>query len=557
MKLLRLLKKIPLYFYILFFVSYIILIPANNNLGIYGHDFAFHILNIISMDSNSSFFNLPTRIRPIIANNFGYASGIFYPQLFHVVVLYLFKFIKLFDIPYFSVIKTINVYLFLFIFLVGIVMRKLLFKYTSNSKVSTLGSIFYITYPYFITDIYTRSAYGELTAFLALPIIFLGLYSLFNEKKLIKFYLYFIFGFYLLFSSHLISSLFVTVFTGIFILCHYKVLFKNHNFVHLASALFITLCMSLNSIIPIIEHKLLGNYLVFLPNYMSSRYEVWMSILDIKELFIFGEWLNAYIPIFLLLLIVLLIIKIKKVKRIIDSKIIIGFFLIFIISILLVLISIIWDVLPSIFIMIQFAWRNCAFIGFSACVLATFGYLMLPKKYFSIVSISILIIIFSSFFFINNNSLFVSKINTMDSISDGMGVMYEYLPVNTHNNIDYFNNRGNDVKIIKGDALINVLENNTPYLSFSVDSHDSITVEVPRLYYLWYEIELISDHNVSKLDYYENGNGFIEFDISNSGIINVKYKKSFISNIAFIISLVTFIMFFSFLIYYYLRVKKS
>ena len=102
-KLRYLLNKVPKYIYVLLFISFIVVLPARINLGVFGHDSAFHMMNILSMDFNTSLFEFPTRIRPFIANGFGYGTGIFYPQLFHFLVFifndkfkYFFIFINIF-----------------------------------------------------------------------------------------------------------------------------------------------------------------------------------------------------------------------------------------------------------------------------------------------------------------------------------------------------------------------------------------------------------------------------------------------------------------------------
>ena len=37
-----------------------------------------------------------------------------------------------------------------------------------------------MTFPYHLTDLYTRNAIGEYTSFVFIPLVFLGLYNLFN-----------------------------------------------------------------------------------------------------------------------------------------------------------------------------------------------------------------------------------------------------------------------------------------------------------------------------------------------------------------------------------------
>ena len=554
-KIKKVLNYIPKYIYVLFFITLIIYYPAKINSGVFGHDSAFHATNIFVMDRSTSLFELPTRIRPIIANDFGYGSGIFYPELFHISVLIIMKIVKVLNIPNIFLANCINIYLFLFTFITSIVMRKLLYKYTSNNKISTIGAILYILYPYFIDDIYVRSAYGELIVFLSLPLIFLGLNYLFNENNKVKFYICFILGFYLLFSSHVLSSLYTTIFTGIFILMNIKKLFKNKNIIHLLIASIFAVLLSLNSLIPILEHSILGNYMAFESNYMSSRHKVFSSILPFDNLFILSDWLDAYIPMTLILLTVFLFIKYKKVIKKIDSNIIKGHILIVIVACILITVPFIWMLLPSMFIKIQFAWRNCAYIGFSICVLATLGLLMIPKKYFKIVTISTLIISFITFAYIIYFPNHIVDQNIWVSNVSGMGAEKEYLPKNTYLNMDYFETRDKEIHVIKGSAKIKTLEDDTPYLKFKVNTKKQVTVEIPRLYYLWYNINLLDENkNKINLDFYENEVGFIEFIIPKSGVVTVEYKKTFISTIANIISIISLL---SLIIYLYILNKNK
>ena len=554
-KIKKILNYIPKYIYILFFITLIIYYPAKVNSGVFGHDSAFHATNIFAMDRNTSLFELPPRIRPIIANDFGYGTGIFYPQFFHFSVFLICKIVKALNIPGVFLANCINIYLFLFTFVVAIVMRKLLYKYTSNSKISTIGSILYILYPYFIDDIYVRSAYGELIVFLSLPLIFLGLNYLFNENNKVKFYIFFILGFYLIFSSHVLSSLYTTIFTGIFILINIKKLFKNKNIIHLAVASIFAVLLSLNSLVPILEHSILGNYMAFESNYMSSISKVLSNVLSFDSLFIISVLIDAFIPMTLILLTVFLFLNYKKIIKKLDSNIIKGHLLIVIVACILVTFPYIWKILPEAFIKIQFPWRNCAYIGFSICVLATLGLLMIPKKYFKIVTISTLIISFITFTYIIYLSGNIIDRNIWVSNIPGMGVEKEYLPKNTYLNMDYFDTRDKDVHIVRGNAKTKILEDDTPYLKFKIDTKKETIVEIPRLYYLWYDINLLDkNNNKINLDFYENEVGFIEFKIPRSGVVTVEYKKTLLSSIADIISILSLL---SLIIYLYILNKNK
>lgn len=104
--------------------------------------------------------------------------------------------------------------------------------------------------------------------------------------------------------------------------------------------------------------------MVFEKNHMSSINKVLSSVLPFDNLLIASYWLDAIIPISLILLLIFLLINYKKIVKIIDSNIIKGHLSIFVIACIFVVCPLVWLILPSIFINIQFAWRNCAYIVF-------------------------------------------------------------------------------------------------------------------------------------------------------------------------------------------------
>ncbi len=95
--------------------------------------------------------------------------------------------------------------------------------------------------------------------------------------------------------------------------------------------------------------------------------------------------------------------------------------------------------------------------------------------------------------------------------------------------------------MIKG--IILLLKNETPYLEFKVDNITSPTeLELPRLYYLGYNIELENEKGIKeKLDYNYDKYGFITITINENGIVKVNYKGTKLYNI-FLLLRITFII---------------
>jgi hypothetical protein len=150
----------------------------------------------------------------------------------------------------------------------------------------------------------------------------------------------------------------------------------------------------------------------------------------------------------------------------------------------------------------------------------------------------------------------IISINSLDNVKyysdevhsyfkNDLGHQSEYLPVNTRNNYYYFENRSNTIEIVEGKANIEEISNNTPSLKAIIELEtEEVTLELPRIYYLGYKIQLIEDNN-KKIDlkYYENENGFITINVPQNGTLVVKYRGTILDNIAHIISIMTTILF--------------
>ena len=105
---------------------------------------------------------------------FGYSWNIFYSPLTAFLPL-IFKLIGA------SYVLCIKLFMFVCVFLSGYFMYLFTKKITKNNNIAILASIIYIIAPYRLTDMYIRNALAELTSFIFLPLIFLGLYNIFEN----------------------------------------------------------------------------------------------------------------------------------------------------------------------------------------------------------------------------------------------------------------------------------------------------------------------------------------------------------------------------------------
>lgn len=434
-----------------------------------------------------------------------------------------------------------KLYYFLIVFISSIGMLLLSNKIYKNKYISLICSSLYICMPYFISDYLVRDATSETLIFMVLPYIYLGLlYLLDNDYK--KFIWIFSLSYIVGMNSHLVMMVYITFFVLLFLLFNIKKVLNKKTFKYLIiSGIFILLGSS-SVIVRMFEYHNLG-YTVFSDGAMATYDSLMTSIVNFKELTyaVLSNNIGAYINVVALILLVLCLVYkfIYKIKYNIFFKYIITSMIILLI---LMMCPYIWKVVPHFLYNIQFVWRlDTLFVFFiSLYCVSCIKYI----KFINIKKLTTCLLIFmliGSLLFINRSvsTIGMSTYKYYDN-TDGMGWQKEYLPVNTTNNIDYYNNRSPLAIIRYGKGSINTIYNNTPSLSFEIRNiSNSVTVEIPRIYYLGYKI---TDNDNNNIDYYENEYGFIELKLNNNGKYYVKYVGTLFEHISRIISIITIIL---------------
>ena len=81
--------RIPKYFYYLLFISFFLMLPIIQSKIAWGHDYPFHISNLVSVSEYLSITNLNLIYTKVfggaLVNGLGYGVGIFYPPMAYVV----------------------------------------------------------------------------------------------------------------------------------------------------------------------------------------------------------------------------------------------------------------------------------------------------------------------------------------------------------------------------------------------------------------------------------------------------------------------------------------
>ncbi len=513
------------YVLIILAVAFITMLPLFTSDYKSSHDTKFHLTNIDSLTEQikKDFFN-PSKIVGNIGNDFGYGTNLFYPSLSHYVASYINVVI---DNPVISV----EIVYFISLFLSGISMFLLSKALSKNDHVGLISAIIYMLFPYHLSDIYIRDAIGESLLFVFLPLILLGLYELFNDNKK-KFYIFFVIGYVGGILSHLTMMTYFTILILIFLIFKYKKSIKYIKQFVTASIFILTITSPF--LVALLQQRLLGNYNVFMEGVMVQG--TWGNALNILKYIMIGDnWGTGETRFYIdLIVLILLFLTLKKYKQY-NNKYYNCILIFGIISLILSSKLFPWDLLPKSFRIIQFPWRFVTFVSLSISILAP----LCISKFNDKKMLSIILIIFMVLLAQPNLKQASNEVIDISNIEQwyGMGWQREYLPVSAVENSDYFDNRNHDIIIKEGNANVEIINNDVPYLEFKVDN--DLTVELPRIYYIGYTL---LDENNNKISFYENEYGFIEVKLE-SGTYKLDFTGTKYDELAKIVSIISIIGF--------------
>lgn len=549
------LKNDKIIHYIIIFLAAMIAGIPLINLRIYGTDDGFiHILRIMGVDEILKSGIFPPYICTRYCEGFGYAINLFYPP----IVTYGPLIFKIFTSSYCDCLK---IYSFFTIFISGITMYKLVYEITKKRVISLFSAIIYIFIPYRLESIYNRFAIGEFSTFMFLPLLFLGLCNLFDGDGKKHYYIAISASFLML--THTITTFYAAMFSLLYIVLKIKKINKAI-IKKLAINLIFVLVLTAFFTIPLIEHKMAGDYIILDSWKMhSTPEEVYESTVPLK--YFFTGTMEKYdmdykLGIPLIILMLLGIPVLRKINKEYKNEYLI-MLLIAVLSLLMTTKYFLWLYIPQFFVRLQFAWRMLTFFEFAISIVAAINLYtaieLISKQSVKdwMILLSIIVVI-ASMAKISYNYKYESKKTLSDkeyeekminqeTISH-MQINREYLTDNIRNSNMSLRKKG--IIVVTGSA--NIIEENKENLKLSarVENIEKGTIlELPYLYYLGYEVKI----NGNKIDYFESNNGFISINIDDAlgqAEITVSYTGTTLEKSSYVISLLAFIGFIGYLI---------
>lgn len=545
-------------------LAVIVCIPLfNKDFDVYGDDGIQHVCRLMgtwqSIEEGQAF--------PVImsnfCNNFGYSWNLFYSPITAYIPLLL----KLFTNSYVIMLK---IFMLIVSFLTGISMYEFLAKVTKNKYAGLIGAAIYIFTPYRLTDMYMRIAIAELTSFIFLPMVFQGLYNIFNydEEDKKKSGILLSIGAIGLILTHIIMAMYTAIFGVFYVLIHIKKLKDKIVLKKLFLNLLFIICITSFFIAPLLEHKLSTQYEVFKPGRME-REEVLVSYkINGRELFYTGQG-NLALEIGLVTVIgfILSIFAVRKLEKRYTNLYVFSIFA----SVISIIMTMKWfpfEKLPDILTMLQFPFRMLEFSSFFLTVVVAINYSLVVKNFkmrdviiLSMIAILLVVPLKKNLKYrynISEDRLWPAVAVTENTKRVHAGcASFEYLPSKAFENLGYIKTRKNTTYIVSGNAnIIKEEKNGTNMLIELSNCEKDTTLELPYVYYLGYTVKLENEGGIKQLKAFESDKGFVAVKLDNkveTGKLIVEYTGTNIMKISMAIS----VMAFTVMILYYLKKKKE
>ena len=524
------------------------------------HDGRFHFLRLEGVMKALELGQFPPMITPDLILSYGYAVNLFYPPITTYLPM-------IFTLLCNNYVAAFKIYGTICIVLSGITMYNLAYQITKKRVIALICSVFYLSLPYKLEDVYIRYAIGEFTALAVIPMVFQGLYNLIRQDG--KKHYYIAIGASLLVLSHTITTLYTAVFCIIYLLCNIKKikekqvikkLFINGIFVIFITALFW---------LPFLEATHKANYMIFDNEFMGTESgEVKETAIDFSKLFYGKQELKSdNIPlefklgiplVFSLLLGFYAIRKVDKEYK----QIYIIFNIFALISVWMTTKYFPWEYMPDVFYKIQFPWRMLGFFGFFASfvcginiwiVLNQLCHKGITKKVMGgvFIGITLLYTMFTLHNYVEPDSK-KEQIFMQNFYNNKYRLLIitnrDYLPQKAYNTMEsYMLNRGHGAKVLEGQAKISNETKKDLEMNMDITNGEKDAVlEFPFLYYPGYIITITTNNEVYQLEAIESEYGYVAVKVPNNienGKLTVEYKVSKVTKISYILSLLALLVF--------------
>ena len=527
--------------FIMLITIVVILLPTFQKNLVIGDDYEFHLSRIITLAKGLENGEFPVKIHPLFARNHGYASGIFYPNMFMYIpaVLYLIGL---------NIVQAYNIFLLIMIFFMFVLTYDSIKNITDETNSALIGTILVILSKVMCINLYLRFAVGEFLGLIFLVPIVSGMYD-FIYKDFKKPYLLFI-GFFGIVNSHIISTIIAIIYCIVYFIIHLR-LIKFRNVAKLFVVAILVIMITSSFWMPMIEQLSIQEYK------LTDR---WVHI-ESEEYYLYDLLSNQKFSIGLLITILMPMLIYALFDKRISNKSKKFILLLFVIMILTVTPKF-WDLTKDVLGIIQFKWRLLGLLT----ILSSISLTLVIKEYSQILeikleSVMMSILVLSIFFTLQFNisdfktSARLRSAEDLDAVyyaNTSIGVGQEYLPIEVnYNNIKIENQAKSNI-----DEEVEVTKRNLHTEFETQKDYDYIVI--PSVYYYGYVGNIVDNEGkVESLKIEKADNGLVKvLTEGKEGKVSVWYNGTRIQKVSYIISLFTGFMLIAYLIIKKIKSKK-
>ncbi len=464
------------------------------------HDGIIHFLRVMgTFETIKNTGNIPIIIEKF-CNGWGYAPNLFYNPLSTYVPCIIFLITD-------SYVIGIKIFIIIMMFLAGIFMYHFAKNITKKDTVGLLAGVLYVTNPYYLCNIFVRGAIGEISALTFLPLLFLGLYDLFERDGKKQYYI--VIGTIGIALSHNITLFFAAIFSVIYMLLNINRIKENPKKIikYCIIDLIFIVTMTAFYTVPLFLNKANAEYAIFDNALMWTNNDfASQNAIELKDLIINNseEGLIFKIGIPIIVGIILLLFLEKHIDENI-KKIVTIFFGFSLLCIFMATKYFPWEYVPETLCILQFPWRMLGYSAFFLSFCSAIGInLALEIKFKDridilitcITTICLLILVYLSTASGIKNINKDEEKNIEEYFVEAKELSYmqiniEYLPKNAYLKLDsYLSNREkNSVIVLSGET--NIVKSNKEGLRTEIEieniNNNNTILEFPYLYYLGYE----------------------------------------------------------------------
>lgn len=514
-----------------------------------GHDSKYHIETIIGLEHGNLLEFLNQKIIPDFASNYGYGAGIFYPQAPHYLAAVIYHFLKIFGLGPTAAIKIVY---FFAVFFSGFFMYRFLRHNFRRRTPALLAAIIYMTAPYLVSDILVRDSMNEVFVFVFIPLVLSGFQSLI-EKRYRRFLILFSIGYIGLVNTHLVLTMYFTIFLAVSALFFVKDLLNWRAVRYTVASIAIVVLSSAFFLVPILQHKNATEYAVS-NGVMYTSTEVANRAMSLSD-HISGRFLGdpeeaavvLFSSVFAIALSAFAVFNYKRFIKSQKTKLVFVFGVVFCVLSVFVSSGLMpWTKLPEFLSAIQFPWRMVTFLTIGLTLLSGLTLYNLKAKADGVLSILCVTCCMLYVAYIQGTGIIIlDRYNTTElpALTDRY---MDYYPVKFCDNIDenFRITRPYEIVVTSGTAAISDVVSMPTEYSFRVSNvKDSVTVEIPKLYYLGYDISVTADSQTERISYSESEDGLIEFTLDKDAEVSVHYVNTRAGQISNVVSGLTLVGF--------------